>query len=322
MEAIPSDYIKTVVFLCVDEPTKNGTNREPKATGFFVRVPIEDTTDYRVDYVVTARHCIDKARQYGKLYVRFNLKNGTYTEIPTNPDDWCCHPSSDVAAILTPISALPKGVGRQDVDQSSILMESFVGADYTYKGQVPLIGQHEIRPDVGHQIYYIGLFTEHHGQERNLPIVRFGHISRMPSKLKMRLADNIEFTGTAYLVELQSWGGSSGSPVFFLHPIMFEAKGQRQLSNDTNIPVGVNLLWATGFMGLINGHYPIRQQAVKTEYSPDIEMDLNTGMAVVTPAEAVTQLLMREDLVEYRKKLSIDRDKNKGKFKRDAVPLP
>jgi len=60
--------------------------------------------------VVTARHCIDKAREHGKLYMRLNLINGTYIEIPTNPDDWYCHPSADVAAIFTPISALPKQI--------------------------------------------------------------------------------------------------------------------------------------------------------------------------------------------------------------------
>lgn len=309
MIRIDDDFIKSVIFLCVDEPDKqHQIVRKPKATGFFVRVTL--TKSARVDYVVTARHCIDEAKEYGKLYVRLNLNDGTYTELPTNPDDWYCHPSSDVAAILTPRSALPKGINWQDIDQSSVLIESFVGADYTYKGPVPLIGEHEIQPHVGHQIYYIGLFTQHYGQERNLPIVRFGHISRMPSELKMKLPSDIEFTETAYLVELQSWGGSSGSPVFFLYPIMVEGRRQRQLSNGTDISVGVDLLWVTGFMGLISGHYPIRQQAVKTEYSPDIEMDLNTGIAVVTPAEAVRQLLMEKELVEQRKKIFEEHERN------------
>lgn len=76
--------------------------------------------------VVTARHCIDKAREHGKLCMRLNLINGTYIEIPTNPDDWYCHPSADVAAIFTPISALPKGIDRQHVDQSSVLANSSI----------------------------------------------------------------------------------------------------------------------------------------------------------------------------------------------------
>lgn len=72
----------------------------------------------------------------------------------------------------------------------------------------------------------------------------------------------------------------------------------------TNIPKDVNLGWVTGFMGLVSGHYDIEQEAKKTgDILGKVQVELNSGIAIVTPAEAVTQLLMREDLVEYRKKL-------------------
>ena len=308
MVRIEKDIIKSVVFLCVDELDKhNLTVRKPKATGFFVRVSLPK---FAVDYIVTAKHCVDAARKYGSLYVRFNLKSGTYAEIPTTPDDWHSHPQADVAAILAPVSALPQGINKQDVDQSSLPMNSFVSADYTYEVRDPTIKGMKIRPDVGHQAYYIGLFTaEHHGQQRNLPIARFGHISRMPKEVKMRLPGDIEFTGIAYLIELQSWGGSSGAPAFFLYPVMVSTP--KQLSNGSNVTARVDLKWVTGFMGLINGHYPFRQETVKAEYSPDIAIDLNTGIAVVTPAEAVRQLLMEdEELIEQRNRLQKEFKKN------------
>ena len=50
MEPIHEGYTKTVVFLCVDESVNGGIKRIPKATGFFVRVPVEDSTDISVYY--------------------------------------------------------------------------------------------------------------------------------------------------------------------------------------------------------------------------------------------------------------------------------
>ena len=52
-----------------------------------------------MEYVVTARHNIDEARSQGTLYIRFNLNDRPYIEVPTSPDDWLTHDSADVAAI-------------------------------------------------------------------------------------------------------------------------------------------------------------------------------------------------------------------------------
>ena len=102
MEGIPDEYNKTVVFLCIDEIDDDGVVRpQPRATGFFVRVPPEGDTFGGLDYVVTGAHCIQEARfehQGGSgVYVRFNLVNGTSIEIETNPDHWYEHDSADVA---------------------------------------------------------------------------------------------------------------------------------------------------------------------------------------------------------------------------------
>jgi len=66
----------------------------------------------------------------------------------------------------------------------------------------------------------------------------------------------------------------------------------------------MDLTWATAFMGLVSGHYDIEKEAETTgEYYGHIQTELNSGIAIVTPAIAVTELLTREDLVEHRKKL-------------------
>lgn len=224
MEAIPEEYLKTVVFLCVDEPTANGTQRVPKATGFFVRVPLDDSTNQAVDYVVTARHCIYKAQRYGQVYIRENLKSGHFLELPTKVEDWFLHDNADVAAIPLLRSALPPSVQPTDTDQISLKLNDFVGGspDYKYIGDTRF-GSVEIQPRVGHQVYFLGLFTEHYGTEHNLPIARFGHISRMPDWLDIEM-NNTHLKIVAYLAEFQSWGGHSGSPVFFCTQWLYKTK--------------------------------------------------------------------------------------------------
>ena len=307
MEAIPEKYLKTVVFLCVDEERGSIKQRIPKATGFFVRVQIEDSLDLQMDYVVTARHCIDEAHQYGQIYIRVNRNSGSFIEFPTNIDAWYLHDSADVAAIPILRDDLPVNIQPSDLDTASLKSSDFVGGAPDYKIVFSPYGkQHEIQPRVGHQVYFLGLFTEHYGQEHNLPIARFGNISRMPSAVTMIDTLGTKFSVIAYLVEFHSWGGHSGSPVFFLYPIIVEHVVPLGLTNGNklDIPVHIELSWATSFMGLVSGHYDIAKEAQTTgEYYGHIQTELNSGVAIVTPAIAVTELLMREDLVQYRKKL-------------------
>ena len=204
MEAVPEEYLKTVVFLCVDEQTANGTHLVPKATGFFVRVTLEGSNSDALDYVVTARHCIEEARPYGHIYIRENLKKGSFLNLKTKVEDWFLHDNADVAAIPVLRSALPPNIQSTDTDQVSLKVSDFVGGspDYKYVGETRF-GSVEIQPRVGHQVYFLGLFTEHYGTERNLPIARFGHISRMPDWLDIEM-NNTHLRIMGYLAEFYS----------------------------------------------------------------------------------------------------------------------
>lgn len=306
MEAIPEDFMKTVVFLCVDESIDGVTKRIPKATGFFVRVPVEDSTDISIDYLVTAGHCINEARKYGILHIRVNHKAGKFIEFPTKVDDWYTHVNADVAVIPLLHDALPSGVQSTDLDVTSLDINTFVGGAPDYKRIVTRYNQqHEIRPRVGHGVYFVGLFTEHYGEERNLPIARFGNISRMPELITME-SHGIVSSTIAYLVEFHSLGGHSGSPVFYLIPTTVEHHAALRLAdgNILSLPQRIDLSWETSFMGLISGHYPIVEKAQTTgDILGEVQIAQNSGIATITPAIAVTDLLMREDFVEYRKEI-------------------
>jgi hypothetical protein len=285
MEAIPEDFLRTVVFLCTDKVTPSGSHI-PKATGFFVRT--KDSPIW-LNYVVTARHCIEKARSTSsKLYVRMNCCDGKFEEFPTEVDDWFIHDRADVAAI----PFVPES--KRKLDFAVYRIEDSIGGAPDYKATVERFGQQqEIRPRIGHQVYFLGLFTEEYGERRNLPVARFGHISRMPTPIRTKICETW-YTLTAYLMEFHSLGGYSGSPVFVMYPTVVQDSRTYQ----------VDLTWANGLMGILSGHYEIKEDGDKeAEYYEDIETTMNSGMALVTPSVAIKELLMRSDLVENRKEL-------------------
>lgn len=77
-------------------------------------------------------------------------------------------------------------------------------------------------------------------------------------------------------------------------------------------------MWASrplnivGFLGLVSAHFDIEKTA--KGYS-DIVTELNAGIAVITPAESIRELLFREDIVE-------DREKRKARGKRQEPTAP
>jgi len=63
-----------------------------------------------------------------------------------------------------------------------------------------------------------------------------------------------------------------------------------------------NSLHVSGFIGLVTGHFPVTEEQDLKGFGK-VEIKMNSGIAMVTPAEAVTQLLMRSDLVAEREKV-------------------
>ena len=304
MVAVPEEFLKSVVFLCVDEPDEDGiVQRIPKATGFFVRVPLNDGTAGGVDYLVTARHCIEAAVPYEKVFLRWNKKAGSFIDVPTLCTDWFFHYTADVAAILLLPSILPAGVQNSDFDTVGINVDRFVGPspDYTFETTEDSDGSPikvESKMLVGLETYFLGLFSQSSGIERALPVAKFGHISRMPSMVDMKHGDGGSFQSEAYLMEFQSWGGHSGSPVFFLNPTIQNT--QMDIQGDWVLK-DTNLVHFSGLMGVVSGHFEIPQSAVTTEVILEtIETRLNSGIAIVTPADTIRNLIMREDVVEDR----------------------
>jgi hypothetical protein len=69
----------------------------------------------------------------------------------------------------------------------------------------------------GSHVFFVGLFATYYGEHTNVPIFRFGRMAMFPDEP----VPWIDYQGRPqqqarlYLIEIQSYGGNSGSPVFF-----------------------------------------------------------------------------------------------------------
>jgi hypothetical protein len=141
---------------------------------------------------------------------------------------------------------------------------------------------------VGNEVAFAGLFVNHHGEKRNEPIVRFGNICGIPAEPVSTNVAEIE----AYLVELRSVGGLSGSPVIVdvgPHWIVDNVRQPRQASG--------KVLY---LLGVVNGHFEVFVQTATVDVSPSDE-HVNKGVAVITPIDKVLNVIQQSRFGELMK---------------------
>ena len=71
-------------------------------------------------------------------------------------------------------------------------------------------------------VFFIGLFTTYYGERKNVPMFRFGRVAMLPAD-RIPWQDRPETPpelAELYLLETQTYGGNSGSPVFYMPEII------------------------------------------------------------------------------------------------------
>lgn len=295
---VDSNDLKSVAFIFEERLVDGAKRKVPIGTAFFVE--IIESPDLSWYYLVAARHVIEDPESE-VLHVRVNKKEdvGGITEWATAKSDWFIHEDADVAAI--PFD--PHERAKEGFDIIAWPLDRFVGADYRLY-MPPFDKGGGLPVSVGGEVFIVSLFIQHAGRERNLPIARFGHIARMPARVTIkRWRGSTPVEVVAYLVECHSWGGHSGAPVVWLHPVTRSAPG------------GYILGHVRALLGLVSAHWniPVKAQT-KGDILGRIETDVNAGIAIVTPAEAIRQLLTRADMVK-------DRDARRKRLESDE-PTP
>jgi hypothetical protein len=274
------DYVrKCVLFLGnKDEETKKF---HPRATAFVVSI-YEDGLGFR--YVVTAEHAIHGFSRAGlDIYIRSNLAEGGVREDSWADARWWSHPdkgSTDVA--IASIDFLPSEEFR------SIVLRTDVADGQAMAATQSLMNERRI--GLGDEIFMVGLFRSHYGEQRNIPIVRTGNLAMLQGEPVFT-----KYCGytQAHLVEARSISGLSGSPVFIHVPIFDPRPGT-----------------FTQFflLGLMHGHFDVASINEDTVVGSEAEgkRGINTGIGVVIPVEKILETIYQPELVQLRKKQALE----------------
>src|SRR5206468_3965471 len=116
-----------------------------------------------------------------------------------------------------------------------------------------------------------GLFTQRHGTQKNIPIVRIANIAAMPEEPLQDENSGKEYS--AYLIEARSIGGLSGSPVFMALKKSGITMGRP--------PRGFHpLTHEIVAVGLIRGHWDMVKRS-SFDFLDDSDSKLNMGIAIV-----------------------------------------
>jgi len=272
----------------------------PDGTVFFVKVN-DPATSSEVSgvYAVTAKHMLQDyavEESSDKAWLRLNKRAGGVARIYTQIKDWIQHPDADVA-----IHPWPR---EHCFDIESFPVRQHLIDDIKVEWKV----------GPGDEVFLSGLFWHHSGETKNAPIVRVGNIAAMRG-------DKIYTTNygpmDAYLIEVRSLGGLSGSPVFFngggLRTMSIPAVsiGGRPLPSRTEKRV-----LAEGFflLGLVHGHYRERAQRIDIE-----EGFINSGVAIVVPADKIQELIVDPKEVDIRRKRNEEENRKKASTASDRA---
>ena len=271
MPRTSEDILESVIYLY---PDAESANRGEKAggSGFVVRVLSDLNPDMGYLYAVTNSHVI---RANNSSVVRMNTKGGGIFVGTIRDDQSHHHPDGDDIAV-TPVT-LPPTIQYKFLDVK----------DFLTKDQVEKFG---IGP--GDDTFMVGRLISHGGSQRNLPPVRFGNIAMMPEEPLINETRGLK--QESFVVEMQSIGGFSGSPVFVQgQPWIYTDEDQNFVTRD----------FGPWLLGINWEHLHSFEPVLKTDSSPVDEgwqVRSNAGMAGVIPSWKVIEALNTAELQARR----------------------
>ena len=271
---VPDEVRKSVVFVCF----RGHTGIQLAGTAFFVAVKRDEIDSWFV-YVVTAKHVLDGIKKEsvdGKIYLRVNFAGKPADLVLTDVNAWRFHPS----ASNVDVAVMPWAPDPSLVDYAFIPVEMAATDD--------VIKHHSIGP--GDEVFLTGLFANHYGRQRNLPIIRLGNIAAMPEEpLNTKDLGVID----AFLIEVRSIGGLSGSPVFV------HLGGARTVPGKGTSLGGSSFYW----LGLMHGHFDLSTlEHDQLETDALTQLRINMGIAIVVPVSKILEVIDQEYFMESRRK--------------------
>lgn len=273
---IPDEVRLSVVFISA---LHRDGSRQVEGTGILLARKATESLWFQ--YLVTARHVIDGIVADGnKISIRLNTQDGSSIWLD-DIVEWFYHPDENVDLAARGF-VLPENADHLFFP---LIEHAFVTRQY--------LKDQGVGP--GDDVFISGLFWPHHGTNRNLPIIRVGNIAAMPEEKIM--LENQALT-EAFLIEVRSIGGLSGSPVFLHLGIIRQVEGKVKVARSTTMRGG-----HITFLGIFYGHYPIKDLELDTARSVKEIMDsINAGIGIVTPAWAISEMFSQPKIVANEQK--------------------
>ncbi len=259
---VPNNIRKCVVFIGYKT---NAGNMKLAGTAFLAaRESEEDCSKFA--YVITAKHVIDNIRHRlcHSAFLRVNYKDGSTEWVESDLSHWYYHPDDALVDVATAHYHNPG-----DLDHLVFPLSGLVTDERISKYSIGL----------GDEVIVVGLFSQHHGTQKNIPIVRVGNIAAMPEE---KIFADKWGAIDAYLIEARSFGGLSGSPVFV-------NLGSSRVIDGYVCPLDSSALY---LLGLVHGHWNLGQ-ADRDSISEDWnrEEPINSGIAIVIPASKIGEVI-------------------------------
>lgn len=275
---IPPEIKQVVAFIYTKATNKQ--QEKPIGTGFLVGIQPEDNKEISYPYLVTAKHVITDSKTkklLSEISIRLNKKaGGTETVviplINSGPQK-NVFTHTDTSIDIAVIPFLPS----QEVFEFKILGNELITDQEQFKS---------LKIGEGSDVFFTGLFASYTGENKNYPITRFGKVALIADE-KINV-DGIKTD--LYLIECASYGGNSGSPVFFyLGP-------DREFGSLTVGPPQIVLA------GVMKGAYQ-EQSPIQLAETSNIPVSIsNIGIAAVVPSYKLKEILFNEELTKQRQK--------------------
>lgn len=287
---IPPNVKKVVTFIFLSDAEgkllrdqKTG-NPVPNGTGFFVTATTSDVPKRIFGYLVTAKHVLkdQNGNPFTKVYLRVNKFDDSSEFVPLS----LVHEGSKRNVFIHSDPTVDIAVIPIPEPSASIYDYRTVPADtVTTRASFEALQIGE-----GTDVFFAGLFLPHYGESRNVPIVRFGKVAMVTDDRILWKADVTKPPQPTqlYLLETQSYGGNSGSPVFF-YLGADRTPGTITIGQPTIVLAGV-------MSGRFNDWQPI--QTIPTANSIPISWE-NNGIAAVAPAYLLHEILFSEELKKF-----------------------
>ena len=295
MPRIPDQLLNSVVYLFKDEAHAL-SGEGAGGTGFLIDYP---GALGRQTYVVTNLHVVGE----GCTTLRINTGDGGVEALPIlsgweddgDGDDVSVSPIDFELPFKWAIKPLP--------------WESFCPTPERME---------ELNVGVGDDVFMLGRFSGHSGRQQNQPLARFGNLAMMDGE---RVEDGRGMLVDAYLVEMRSLPGFSGSPVFLT---MGAGSYRGVYGTDQQAKMMPFYSETIALLGIDTGHKRVKTyvlDAAGKEVEQPVRVILeNSGVAIVAPCYKINDILEGDALVKQREKAAGDAVDDPARGVSDIAP--